>query len=248
MDIEPEEKIDAMELESFTPDKSGTEYPVWTINHKKSVFTDGTNEFIKAPIVLLGVFEQRIGWPMEKFGDDNKPRMIPVCKSPNNIIGYRTQYGAQVTNLPEIGRCATCVFRDWRDRKQPCGKVFILPFIHVHDMNAWHTESEWRSSVHVLRLNRSAKKPVGEVFAKMGKVNPPYVYSTVLELRGQENDGNRYSVPSFGTLGKHGIVANTATMSSVFKELFTQVRDEFEAAALPAPPRSGTLSPMSMGD
>lgn len=232
-----------MQLDNFEPEKSGSDYDIFTINHKTGMLTNGAVQFQRKDIVALGVFEQRLGWPRE----DSGVRMVPICKSPNNRIGFRTEYGAQVTDLPAIGECKTCPMSSWENRKQACGKIYYIPFMELRERNDDFGGHYSDGTVKIFRFNRSAGKEVKAFFSKIGKSNKPWKFYTTLELRGYDVNGNRYSVPHFSTPIPCDLFDDTVHQSMRLNKLFRTVREDFEKAALPTPPKSGRLTAMSMG-
>lgn len=219
-----------MELDTFTPGE--TEYPVYSIAHKTGRFEVSDKDwFNNATIIPLGVFQQRLAWPKE----DSGLKMVPVCRSPNNMIGFRTNYGEQKTDLPEVGKCWECDYKEWNDGKQPCGKIYYIPFLFANELDG---------PIRVLKMNRSASKPIKDMFSKMSK-RPPYCHTVLASLLAVERNGNRYSVPSFSKIKYTG--EDTFSNRILYTRKFMAVKSEFEKLALPRPPASATLSPMSMG-
>ena len=78
-----------MQLDSF---KSNSSIPWWIVDHKNGGFIDKNNAVRKeklTDVIPCGVLESRLAW--SDGNPDGKVR--PLCKSPDGITGYLTDFG-----------------------------------------------------------------------------------------------------------------------------------------------------------
>lgn len=234
-----------MELANFETNES------WVIDHQNAGFTKKKQGIFKPEMVIipLGLLEKRICWD----SIDNK--FVPLCKSPDNRIGYPTgvandalfdlvkhkiplnnynYYKLLKTGTLKTIACEECPLSEWSNSTQMCQKKLYIPFI----------SNEFSNNYELLELSRSGIAEVNRHFKWLKlEGHSPYDISIVVKAERVARGNNKYSVPKIKI---HSTQVNHNNTDKLI-ELFAKARSELVTDALPRQGGSASLKPMQMG-
>lgn len=228
-----------MELSNFNSYDSSHRY---SIDHKSLRFKYG-NQLLGDTIngIIIGYVQKRIAWPT----DTSITGMKPLCKSPNNIIGYPTEAGrimyADVFGTERVFQCIKCPLNKWSNNGQPCQKKGYIIM----------TKNKLLNEVFVIELSRSGI-PVYKKYAENFSHFAGSYHNIIIRIDGRSKGHsiggvNVYGVPKITLID---MVDKEPGFDKAAKLKVKEVIDALETESLPSlssPARGGSLVGMQMG-
>lgn len=224
----------AMDMANFQSNESRT----FTIDHKTGEIKNNKERFSSINVVPLGMIQSRVAWP----GRDNPP-FLPICKSPNNFIGYATNAGLDI-GLPEIQECKTCPLSSWSDGKQSCQRKLYIPFI------PWNLSDMQYSIFEVSRSGIAETVKTFQPKIVKGVNRNSFTNRVVMIYAKQiQKNGKLFAIPQYKILANNSLESSLSDIDvrDKFYELYSKAKEEIESRALPSSTRGARLVGMPMG-
>lgn len=210
-------------LEDF--DNSDLVMPRLKINHTEAAFEDnlsGSTYEGGIEVILLGLIKQRVLWPPEPGGDNERP----LCKSfdfragvpgdsfPAKAAGFSTEQ-VESGALP----CVDCKLKDWGSHPQRdtpwCSEQHTFALLLPMD------EDDPTGAPALLTMQRSAIKPSKQYLTAFARSKSPlYTVRTKITLTGQRRGSVDFAVPKFVKMG-----ATDSDMWPEFADQYRMIRD-----------------------
>ena len=229
-----------MQLDSF---KSNSSIPWWIVDHKNGGFIDKNNAVRKEKLIDVipcGVLESRLAW--SDGNPDGKVR--PLCKSPDGITGYLTDFGMDADIRDTIKQeCSECPLHAWVNNKQACQKKLYMPLITDDELLKKNTIPQWE----MLEISRSGasvvKKFMGNLSIKKNDLSNMILMS--ISTKDIIKNDNQYSVVQFDNITE--LYMRNFELESRFHSVFNEAKLMIEAAGLPRQRPASSIKGMSMG-